>query len=181
MKSAGIPLLALALAGSLAADEPAPPKPAKTSSRLIQEIQATLPKYSPPSPKPLNQPKELENDPDILALPKITVREKQPPRIIADELLTERELNKKLAREYRDSLSGLDAVLNRFTIPIFSASPAERGRALRDRRTFEDAHRIGEIHRQTDPASAKSLKADLEKSVKEMEWRNRPAGEGRAK
>lgn len=107
MRSAGLPLLAFALAGSAwAAEEPAPAKPAKTSSRLAREIQATLPKYAPPAPKPSGLPDAVADDPEVLALPKLTVKEKRPPRIDPDELLTKRELNKKLTRVYRDSLNG---------------------------------------------------------------------------
>lgn len=129
----------------------------------------------------LDRPKAPAPDPEVFDLPKVTVREKRLQRIEADDLLTKRELNRKFARDYRNSLSGLDAALNRFTIPIFSASPAERGRALAEQRRLEDIRRIAEIGKAADAENSAVLKADVDKSEKSMEWRNRPAGEGRKK
>jgi hypothetical protein len=182
MKFARVALLMLALAGPLAAQDPArPPAAAKPSARLKEEIRAALPAFAPPTPKAPGELAPPEGDPHVLALPKVTVREKRSPRIVPDELLTERELNKKLAAEYRGSLKGLDALLNRFTIPILSPSAAERGRALRDQRTLEDARRLADLGRQADAENAAALDADLAKTGKDMAWRNRAAGEGRAK
>lgn len=183
MKSAGLHLFAFALAGSsLAAEDATTPGPAKTSSRLAQEIRVVLPKYAPPVPQPLNQPKELAGDPDALALPKVTVREKRLPRIDPDELLVERELNKKFTRVYRESLNGgLDRFLNSFTIPILSASPAERGRAIAVSRKFSDIGRIAELHKELDPKNAAELKAEVKQSERAMDRLDRPAGDGRAK
>jgi hypothetical protein len=182
MQPAGRLLFALALAGSLAAQEPAEtPPPAKTSARLKQEIQVGLPKYTPPPPKVLDLPGSNlpEDDPALLALPTVTVREKRPQRIEPNDLLKKRELNKKFAREYRDSLSGLDSLLNRFTLPILSPSAAERGRALHVQRQFEDVRRISEIGKAADAENSAALNADVEKTKQDLTWRNRPAGEGR--
>jgi hypothetical protein len=182
MQPASLLSLALVLAGSLAAQQPAATSgPAKTSLRLKQEIQGSLPKYAPPPPQVPGLPisNVPEEEPNILALPKFTVREKRAHRIEPNDLLTTRELNRKFAREYRNSLSGLDALLNRFTIPILSPSAAERGRALHVQRQFEDAHRIAEIGKAADADNSTALQADVEKTKKDLTWRNRPAGDGR--
>jgi hypothetical protein len=184
MKAAGLPLLVLAAVGALAAEEAAPATPARTSLRLGQEIRAALPKFTPVPAKVLDRPNTNadETDPGLLALPKVTVREKRLPRIDADELLTERELNKKMASTYRASLvNGLDRFLNSFTIPIFSASPAERGRELVVERKFEDIGHIADLHRRIDAENSAALKADLTNSEHAMDWRDRPAGDGRKK
>jgi hypothetical protein len=179
MKAAGLSLLFLVAAGALPGADAAP---AKTSSRLGQEIRASLPAYTPPPPLVLDRPNTSadETDPGLLALPKFTVREKRLPRIEADELLTQPELNKKFTREYRGSLQGgLDRFLNSFTIPILSASPAERGHALMVQRKFEDIGRIAELHKAVDVDNSAGLKADVTKSERSMDWQDRPAGAGR--
>ncbi len=184
MKPAGLPLLLCLVSGSLAAQDPAPASPAKTSVRLGQEIRANLPKFTPPAPKILDRPNTSadEADPGLLALPTFTVREKRLLRIDPDELLAPPELNKKFAREYRSSLQGgFDRFLNSFTLPILSASPAERGHALVVQRKFEDIGRIAELHRALDAGDSAGLKADLAKSEHAMDWQDLPAGEGRKK
>jgi hypothetical protein len=181
MKAAGLPLLLLAAAGSITAEDTPPAPTGKISPRLGHEIRATLPTYTPPAPRVLDRPNTSadESDAELLALPKVTVREKRPPRIDPDELLTEGELNKKMARTYRESLvNGLDRFLNSFTIPIFSASPAERGRDLVVQRKFEDIGRIAILHRTVDAENSAGLKADLAKSERAMDWQDRPAGDG---
>jgi hypothetical protein len=81
MKPSGFHLLVFFVAGPLAAQEPVEtPRSAKTSTRLTQEIRVTLPKFTPPPPPVLDQPKSdgTEDDPNVLALPKFTVKEKTP-------------------------------------------------------------------------------------------------------
>lgn len=184
MKPAGFHLLIFVVAGILTAQEPAPASTAKVSGRLKEVVRTSLPAYTPPPPKVLDQPKSdgTESDPDLFALPTLKVREKRAPRIDPAELLAKRELDKKLARAYRESLAtGLDAFLNSFPIPLFSASPAERGKSLEDQREFADAYRISELRRQVDGENADQLKADLKQTERDIEWRQRPAGDGRKK
>ncbi len=182
MKTAGLHLLGLIATMSLAAEEIPPPTSPKTSDRLKTEIRASLPRYLAPVPKDINElgRLSLESDPDLFALPKLTVREKRPPRIEANDLLTPRALNKKFALEYDRSLTGLDRVLNGFTIPLFSPSFGARGRAAFQARQFSDIRHVIEIGRLADPQNTTlaSEKVDLREA---LDRQNRPAGEGRAK
>jgi len=184
MITTGLHLLGFIVAGTLAAEESAKPAAAfKTSERLKTEIRAHLPNYVPaPPPKDINQlgQASVDADPDRLTLPKFTVREKYQPRIVPEELLSRGELNKKYARTYRETLTpGLDAFLNSFTIPIFSPSPAERGRFIERQRRISDINHIARLGREHDPDNSASLKSTLNDSLKAMEHVSRPAGDGR--
>lgn len=111
----------------------------KTSSRLNAEIRASLPKYVPPSTNDSSQTDSLpSSDPDLLVLPKIEVKERVPPRIDPNDLLTAEELDKKMALEFRNSLTGLDAFLNGFSIPLIGPSLVARGRAAYKARRLKE-------------------------------------------
>src|SRR3954468_21574534 len=108
MKTAGPHLLSLIVAGALMAEESAPASPTKTSTRLIQEIRSSLPKYSPPA-QLLDQPKPLDDaDPNVWALPKFTVKEKRPPSHDPDVWLTDKAVQQKAMAAYKQSLTDLE-------------------------------------------------------------------------
>ena len=176
MKPAGFLLLAPAGLILIAANA-AEPEPAKLSERLKQEIVARLPAYTPPPPAAAAAPETpAEADPNALELPKMTVRERRQPRIEPNDLLTPDELNKKFAREYLNSLKGLDALLNGFSIPLISPSLAARGRQLYRTQQMEDIEHIMKVAEKIDPKDS----AEMRKKVREMkrtdEQQNRPAG-----
>jgi hypothetical protein len=120
---------------------PASPAPAtvRPHSRLISsdvaaQLAAAVPKYTPPPPKP---PPEEDDDVDmrdidkpkngIIRLPKYVVREPPPP------VLNERAINTKKGLEdlaMRRYLTDMDRALNRFTIPLFGTSSAQRAMAM---------------------------------------------------
>ena len=147
------------------AEEPSEPKtPPKLSSRLVSEIRSFLPKYeSPPAIAPSQQP-QGSLDADVLVLPKVVVRESAPPRIDSNDLLTSKALDKKLAREFKNSLEGLDGVLNGFSIPLISPSMAARGRAAYKARQRQG---LNDFIESTKAADSKSS-AEMKKAVTEM-------------
>ena len=131
MKPTGFHLLICVVAGPLAAQEPVEPtRPAKTSARLTQEIRVALPKFTPPPPPLLDQPKSeaTEDDPNVLTLPKFTVKEKRPPSHDPDVWLTNKAVQQKAMAAYKQSLTDLEWALNSWYIPIFGSSPSARAR-----------------------------------------------------
>jgi len=156
MKAAGLLLLGFALIAPCAAAEPA------VSPRLRAAIRASLPAYTPPPPPPLDTPAEATTpDPDVLELPKMTVREKVPPRITPHDLMTPRALNRKYAVDYKNSLQGLDKVLNGFSIPLFGPSLAARGRAQYRARQYRDMFSTIDAIATDDPAQAAELRREM--------------------
>jgi hypothetical protein len=178
MKLIGFSLLCVVATTTALADQAAEQTSAgKTSSRLASEIRAFFPKYAPPSPNAsaksgLSSPA----DPDVLVLPKVVVKEKAPPRINPNDLLTARELDKKLAREFRNSLTGLDALLNGFSIPLIGPSMAARGRAAYKAQRLKDLNDFVGATKAADPKSA----TEMNKAVNEMnaadDWQHRVVG-----
>jgi hypothetical protein len=139
----------------------APAEPAPQTAR--EQLSATLPKYEPPPPaeaKPLDKPA----DPDVLELPKMTVKQKPRPRLNTDIVYTRQNLGDKLAKE---KFSELDRVLNSFTIPLFGAGIAERALEEHEREKKKqlnlDVQNISKALEQSDPAEAKALKEAVSK------------------
>lgn len=181
MKSAGFQLSALVVAGCLTAREPPPAVAAKTSSRLAQEIRVALPQFSPP-PQILDQPKSigLEDDPNVLALPKVTVRDKVPPGHDPDLWLTDFAIQQKAMVQYRQSLSDFDWMLNSWFIPLFTPPASARARA---------AYEEGKFHAEVDrlrglidrigvenPKASARLRIELGDMLQTQDWLKRPAG-----
>jgi hypothetical protein len=106
----------------VAAPAPAAPAPAR-SPNLIPG----LPHYAPPAPEPrqLDQPKPLDanTDPDVLVLPKMTVKQKPRPRLSPEVVYDKQAFGDILAKQ---KFTQLDQVLNKFTLPLFGRSIAER-------------------------------------------------------
>lgn len=185
MKPAGLHLLAFALAGTAWAQEPAPAQPGKTSSRLTQEIQATLPKYEPPPPPVLDRPKDLPNDPDVLALPKFTVKEYRPRDHDPDVWLTNRAVGQKAMAFYKQSLTDLEWALNSWYTPLFGSSPSARARASYEANKkmadLQRVHRLFNLIATQDPKGAAELEKERVKMEQAEHWQRRPAGDGRSK
>ena len=180
MRPAG-PLLLLLTASPacLTADGPTEASPSQTSARLSQEIRATLPKFSPPPPQPPPVPASAPaapRDPDVLELPTMTVRAKHAPRIDPLDLLTKPAREKQRAVDFKNSLKGLDAILNGFSIPILSPSMAERGWRAEQARQLQDLNDIANLVRALDPAAAADLKQVATEAKRAIEQQDRPAG-----
>lgn len=185
MKPAGLPSLFLALAGLLAAQETAPVAPIKTSTRLRQEISAALPKYTPPPPRLLDQPNDIATDPDIFALPKITVKEYRPPTHDPDVWLTDKAVQQKAMAAYQQSLTDLEWALNSWYIPILGSSPSARARGSyatqRKMSELQRVHRLFNLVSTTDPKAGSELEKERVKMEQAEYWQQRPAGHGRIK
>lgn len=170
MKPAGFPLLILAVAGTLAAQEPA-----RTSSRLTQQIKATLPRYEPPPPRVLDQPKDLPADPDILVLPKVTVKEYRPPTHDPDVWLTNKAVGQKAMAAYKQSMTDLEWALNSWFIPLVTPPASARARyAYRTNKFGNEVSRLGSLMDRIaaeDPKAAAELRQELKNLVE-----GRPAG-----
>ncbi len=157
MKTAGSILFSFVAVGALAAAEST-----ALSDRLKAEVRASLPAYTPPPAQPVAIPAATgPADPDVLVLPKLTVREKVQPRIAPDDLLTPGERNRKFAVAYKKSLRGLDALLNGFSIPLFGPSLAARGRAQYRAQQYRDMFDIIDAIATNDPAQAVGLRAEM--------------------
>jgi hypothetical protein len=162
MKRAGL-LFSFLFATSavlLRADEPAavppapvPVEPAKVSPEITQQITAALPKFNPAPPaeaKPANAP-----NPDVLELPKMTVKQKPRPRLTpAIVITTKGDADKQM--------SALDRSLNAATLPLFGQSYADRMRDEKERSKNEqmrkEALEMAKTAEVTDPALAKALR-----------------------
>ena len=178
MRFIGFSLLCVVEAVSLLADQtPGNAGTAKLSSRLAAEIRASLPKYapSPATPSQKTEPTSHYSS-DLLILPKVIVNERPPPRVEPNDLITTKALDKKLARDFKNSLTGLDAILNGFSIPLVSPSMKARGRsAYKARKRGE----LNDFIRSTSAADA-TAGAKLKDAANEMDkaedWQNRVTG-----
>lgn len=147
---------------------------AQTSTGLVSRetkarILEGLPTYHPPAPKTETNgdtaaPTQT-TDPNVLILPKLTVKEKRLPPDAADHLMSRRDFKRKMENLYLDSLAEegpLNLLLNSFTIPILSPSKAERGQALSTRREIERMNHVSETRRSIDPEAAKKFKQETD-------------------
>ena len=164
--------LALFAAVSAAADETVPPRPelvegaaaltttpgqASLSSEVAQQLAATLPGASP---SPAEAKSTQAPDPDVLELPKITVKQRPRPRLGEINVLGPKAFNEELAKK---NLSAFDrSFLNKFTLPLFGISAADRAREeyniAQKRQFMSDVMTIARAAELTDPANAKALR-----------------------
>lgn len=158
MKTTATLGLVLALAVSARADEAPAPAPATTPPARSTNLLPGLPTFAPPpppAPKPLDQP---STDPDVLVLPKMTVKQKPRPRLNADIVYEQKDLGNLLAKQ---KFTQLDQALNKFTLPLFGQSIAERAleehRREKKQALTEDVLNLSNALKQTDPAEAKAL------------------------
>ncbi len=173
--TAKLGLILLALTVSVRADDtPAPvtstpeattppvsTAPARPADPERAALLPGLPAYSPPpppAPKQLDQPNTAA-DPEVLVLPKMTVKQKPRPRLNADIVYaSEKDLGNLLAKQ---KYTQLDQALNKFTLPLFGQSLAER--AIEDHKRekkqalTDDVLNISNALKASDPAEAKAL------------------------
>jgi len=174
MKPAGLLLLIPAgLVALLAAEETPTGLVTRETKNRIKE---GLPTYQPPPPKADGETSEPApaTAPDVLVLPKMTVKEKRLPSDAADHLMSKDDLNRKMENIYLDALAEdgpLNLFLNRFTIPILSPSKADRGRAIY---RAKEAERLGHVNgasKAINPEAAKKFKQETDNT-----HTTRPAG-----
>ena len=130
-----------------------PPKPSPVTSPLAAD---NPPKYGSPATE---KPAAVSN-PDVLELPKVTVTQKKRPRLTDQVMMTNKAFNEKLAKE---QLSSFDRnFLNKFTLPLFGVSAADRAREEYDReqraQLVSDVNRLAKVAEQIDPGQAKALR-----------------------
>ena len=185
MKLSAITLALLATVSVVAAEPavaPAPAPGAALSAEVSQQLNASLPVYVAPAPAkpagpivptaanireqsiaraPDNQ-KATPTDPEVLELPKITVRQQPKPRVRLGEgtILGPKAFNEELAKK---NLSAFDRnFLNKFTLPLFGTSATDRAREdynlAQKQQLQDDVSTIAKAAEQTDPAAAKALR-----------------------
>lgn len=140
---------------------PAEAKPADLSSDLSAltsaTAEATRAKQGSVTP---TQAKEEAPNPDVLELPKMTVKQRPRPRLGENVILGPKAFNEELAKK---NLSALDrSFLNKFTLPLFGISAAERAREdyniAQKRQFLSDVMTIARAAELTDPANAQALR-----------------------
>lgn len=137
------------------ASAPAAPAPL-TMSEMEKLLAAARPQFSPPAEA---QP---ATEPDVLELPKMTVKQRPRPRLGESVILGPKAFNEELAKR---NLSALDRnFLNKFTLPSWlgGVSAAERAREdyeiAQKRQFMSDVLTIAKAAELTDPANAKALR-----------------------
>jgi hypothetical protein len=174
MKPAGI--LLLLPAGVLAAVAVAQTSTGLVSREIKEHIKAGLPTFQPAPSKDDESTTgwTQRNDPNVLNLPKLTVREKRFPRDAEDHLMSKRDFKRKMENLYLDSLAKegpLNVLLNSFTIPILSPSKADRGRALYQRQELDRLREVNDLSRAVSPEAASRFERELDNT-----HTTRPAG-----
>jgi hypothetical protein len=183
MKPSAIALALFATVSAAAQTAPAPePAPATVASplsaELAKELNASLPQSAPAKPTaaaladirqqsidraPASQlgQENTPADPEVLELPKMTVKQ-QPrprPRLGDHTILGPKAFNDELMKK---NFTGLDRALNKFTLPLFGAGAAERAREdyniAQKRQFMDDVLTIAKAAEQTDPEAAKALR-----------------------
>lgn len=119
--TARIGLIFLALTVGLCAKDAAAPA---TRPNLLPGLPTYAPP-PPPEPKKIDQPKPLDGDtdPELLVLPKVTVKQKPRPRLNPEIVYDKQAFGDILVKQ---KFTQLDQVLNKFTLPLFGQSVAER-------------------------------------------------------
>jgi hypothetical protein len=146
------------------ADATAPAKEVVPAADLSAEAPAKAEPaaVTPPAPfTPLANGKvdDKPADPNVFVLPKMTVKQKPRPRLTPEIMVTRQAFGEELAKK---KFSGLDQALNKFTIPLFGSSMAERALDENERekkaQLAADTAVIAKAVEQIDPAEAKALK-----------------------
>ena len=169
MKPAGLSLLCLAVAGLLVAQTTDPVAPPKTSSRLTQEIRTHLPAYAPPAARPDRSAETTPADPELLQLPKFTVKEKRVPTNDPDGWLTERVIQHKALAAYQGSMTPLEWALNSWFVPLFSTPTSVRARAAYEenklREELDRFNHLAGVVEKIDPGQAAKIRRALDPAV----------------
>lgn len=165
MKPAGLLLPVIGLATALSAAEHAP-APSLVSREISAKIREGLPPYQPSAPLSEGGTEVPQSDdPNVLILPKLTVKEKRLPPDAADQLMSRDEFKRKMENLYLDEVAKfgpLHYLLNKFTIPILSPSKEERGRAIYQRRELDRLRHVSDSARALDPNATKTLERELD-------------------
>ncbi len=113
----------------------APGVRAQLSDKIRAEIASTLPKYdpkiheAPPEDRP--PPPPLSDDP-LVHLPDLVVRDTKLPGTDSDQWLSKDARQKKAMKEYRNSMSSFEWLLNGWYIPLFGSPPSARAKERYD-------------------------------------------------
>lgn len=114
---------------------------------------------APFSPLVKPEPEEKPEDPNVLKLPKMVVKQKPRPRLTPEIMVTRKAYGEDLVRQKNTQL---DQVLNKFTLPLFGTSAAERALDEHEREKRAqlnlDVLNLVKVLETTDPNEAKSLK-----------------------
>jgi hypothetical protein len=177
MRFIGFSLLCVVEVVSLLAEQPAGnAESAKLSSRLAAELRASLPKYSSSVATSSKTETIPHGGSDVLVLPKVIVNERPPQRVEPNDLMTAKALDKKLARDFKNSLTGLDAILNGFSIPLVGPSMKARGRAAYKARARGELNDFIRSTSAADAAAGAKLKDAANEMDKAEDWQNRVTG-----
>lgn len=164
MKLTVLAFALLATASADAAEPTAAPPPDALSADLARQLSDSLPKAAPPA-KPqataLTPGTTEAPGPEVLELPKMTVKQRPRPRLNPSEILGPKAFNDELAKK---NLSAFDRnLLNKFTLPAWlgGVSAADRAREeynlVQKRQFLSDVSTIAKAVGVTDPAAAKAL------------------------
>jgi hypothetical protein len=143
------------------ADAPAVTPPALSQPAVSQSNPPNGPPAVPVPFTPLANGKvdDKTTDADVLELPKMVVKQKPRPRLTPEIMVTKKAFGEDLAKQ---KFTTLDQVLNKFTLPLFGTSLAERALEDHDREKKEelnkDVSNIAKDLETTDPEAAKSLR-----------------------
>ena len=158
---------------ALAEDKPVPQAAATVPpavSPLVEPKKAETVAITPPATPPAAQVPftPLANskvddkpaDPDVMELPKMVVKQKPRPRLTPEIMVTKKAFGEDLAKQ---KFSALDQALNKFTLPLFGTSLAERALEDYEREKKEqlnaDVQNMAKALDTVDPNEAKSLRA----------------------
>ncbi len=151
------------------ADEPAMAPP-RFSDHLSEAIRAGLPKYLPHVPQVVSTDTSAvaakSDDPDVLVLPKMVVKEPRLPGHDPDVWLTDRTIRQKAMAAYHGSMSPLEWALNSWFIPLFSAPPSVRARHYYEQEKFtaelERLNNLARVISLTDPPVAEKIRRAMD-------------------
>lgn len=137
-----------------------PATPATRPATLLPGLPGYAPP-PPPAPKKLDQPNTSE-DPEMLVLPTMTVKQKPRPRLNAQIVHAPKDFGNLLARQ---KYTQLDQALNKFTLPLFGQSLAERALEEHEREKNKeltlDVLNISKALEAADPTEAKALRESI--------------------
>ena len=155
------------------------PAPRAISSDVAAQLAASRPKFSPvappPPPKPESELPDLrETDKPkntIVRLPKFVVQEPRPPVFRERDIYTKKGLETLAMRRY---LSETDRILNRFTLPLFGISSAQRAMAMYEEderlKNMSDVADHTNMVMKSDSAAGTKMKGDAQQTF--MRWQD---------
>ncbi len=173
MKPAGF--LLLLPAGLLGVASAAEPAAGLVSREAKAHVLAGLPKFDAAAKSA--EVKEQESavvvtpsGPDVLVLPKMTIKERRLPTDADDHLMKRSDFKRKMENLYLDEVAKdgeLNYLLNSFTIPILSPSKAARGQAIQRRREYQRLSEVGAATRSLDAQGAAKIQDEIDRATRE--------------